>query len=449
MHVDTGVQPGYTPRQFDKSPLFRVVYEHFDDLQEGWHRDYSERCGAWRSIVVHTVNRFLLCGDPREGIARYECAKCNESISVPFSCKTRLFCPTCHEKKILLWVEDIRKELLLGVPHRFWTFSIPKRLRYYFMRNRKLLGLLVKAATATLCKSLGDGKLQKGIRPGIVSLIQTHGDSLDWNSHLHLIVTDGVVDYTDFSNPGFRPCRFWDMRAMVELFRFELIETMFKAGVLTPAVANNLLSWQNSGFHVHASSPFMPDEGDLLKTRLAYAFRPAVTLNRLGFDGKVVTVTTRKQVLRLKPVEFLAKLTLHIPDRYQNLRRYAGFYSSVVQRRLRAARGKNVPATTIEEGRPVKPSWARLIARIFGAIPIRCPKCGAVMELAEFILDAAPGAKLFPDIARAPPRKQFERYTAPTGEPVYGHAADGDTGNAEFNQLPQDDDAFFNQENAW
>lgn len=138
--------------------------------------------------------------------------------------------------------------------------------------------------------------------------------------------------------------RFWDMPTMADLFRFELIEAMFKAGVLTPEIANNLLSWNHSGFHVHATAPFLPDDGDLFENRMAYAFRPAVSLGRLSFDGERVTYRSRRCTITLPAVEFLAKLVLHIPDRYQNIRRYAGFYSSVVQRRIRAARGKGAPS---------------------------------------------------------------------------------------------------------
>jgi hypothetical protein len=168
------------------------------------------------------------------------------SIVVPFSCKTRLFCPSCHEAKVLIWIEDIKERLLLDVPHRFWTFSVPKRLRYYFLRNRKLLGLMVTAANNTIIKAMGQGKHKKWQRPGIIALIQTHSGVLEWNAHLHLLVTDGVVDYRRPAKPKFKPCTYWDIRTMTELFRFELIEAMFKAGVLTADVANNLFSWRHS-----------------------------------------------------------------------------------------------------------------------------------------------------------------------------------------------------------
>jgi len=60
-----------------------------------------------------------------------------------------------------------------------------------------------------------------------------------------------------------------------------------------------MLFWPHSGFHVHSSDPFMPDEEDVLQKRLAYAFRPAVSLNRLSFDGKTVIYKIRKTTLKL------------------------------------------------------------------------------------------------------------------------------------------------------
>jgi hypothetical protein len=450
--------PKYTPRRFDKTSLFRIVYSHFDDFQESYHRFCSEKYGPFREIITHTVNRFILCGDPREGVARYECPGCHHSIVVPFSCKTRLFCPSCHEAKVLIWVEDIKERLLLDVAHRFWTFSVPKRLRYYFMRNRKLLGLMVTAANNTIIKAMGQGRHRKWLRPGIIALIQTHSGVLEWNAHLHLLVTDGVVDYSKPAEPKFKPCKYWDIRTMTELFRFELIEAMFKAGVLTADVANNLFSWRHSGFHVHASEAFHPDEGDKLRNRLAYAFRPAVALGKLSFDGERVVCQTKKTRLTLTPMEFLARLTLHIPDRYQNIRRYAGFYAGNIQYLVReAAKDRSLPVS-VEVRNPVKPKWAAMIAKIFRAMPTICPKCGTAMDLKEFILDEVLILKALPQTARAPPQKTFEPPSVGDNELAYvtteeavveaplDKAPDSDAG---FDQAREYNDDYFNQDLNW
>jgi hypothetical protein len=454
------MKQGYKPRRFDESPLFKVVYQHFENFQDAYYRTYSQDYGFFRHIITHTIERYLTCGDPREGIARYECPRCNHSIAVPFSCKTRLFCPTCHELKILLWVEDIQKNLLLDVPHRFClpsvalakegTFSIPKRLRYYFMRNRKLLSLMVDAANFALTAPLTGGRMIKNLRPGIISLIQTHSDSLEFNCHLHMIVTDGLVDYGALRTPQFQPVRRWDGAVITEVFRWRLLKSLVKKRVILPEVADNMLSWPHSGFNVHATAPFRPDDAELVKNRLAYAFRPPVALSRLDYDGTTVLLTTTKRVEhKLTPFDFLAKITLHIPNRYQNIRRYAGFYASNIQRRVRDSKKENGDRAEVEDSKPIKPKWAALISQIFGAIPIECPRCKSVMELKEFILEENLIKKHFPDVARAPPQKTFEQDPVADDDVIYVMIEGNSSGGVDYNQTSEEIDIWYDQTVNW
>ena len=429
-----------------------MVYGHFEAFQEAYHRTYSQNYGFFRHIITHTVERYLACGDPREGVARYECGKCGQSTAIPFSCKTRLFCPSCHEKKTLLWIESIRTELLLPVSHRFWTFSIPKRLRPYFMYNRKLLSIIVDAANFALTAPLTEGRLVKNLRLGIISLIQTHSDFLEFNCHLHLIVTNGLVDYSDISCPKFQSVGRWDGPVITELFRWRLLTSLVKKKIISPEIADNMLSWPHSGFHVHATAPFDSSDAKLLENRLAYAFRPPVALNRLSFDGEMVTVTTTKRKqLTLTPPDFLAKLTLHIPNRYQNIRRYAGFYSPNIQSRVRQAReeSKEIMQSVKEDAKQIMPKWAAMLAKIFGELPIACRKCGTIMDLKEFIFDDTIILKWFPYIARAPPKRTFEDYI-PLGDDNIIYSRDVDIGfDAEFNQTRPEIDEDFNQDLSW
>jgi hypothetical protein len=55
-------------------------------------------------------------------------------------------CPSCHQKRVVEFGETLYEEVLKQVPHRQWVFSIPKRLRVYFMYDRKLLGKLSQCA---------------------------------------------------------------------------------------------------------------------------------------------------------------------------------------------------------------------------------------------------------------------------------------------------------------
>jgi len=47
-----------------------------------------------------------------EGVARVRCPDCRHEFLVAFSCKLRGLCPSCHQKRELLWVAWAEEELL-------------------------------------------------------------------------------------------------------------------------------------------------------------------------------------------------------------------------------------------------------------------------------------------------------------------------------------------------
>jgi hypothetical protein len=47
----------------------------------------DRRYGFWRPVVERTVEKFLACGDLREGFARVRCPECRHEYFVAFSCR--------------------------------------------------------------------------------------------------------------------------------------------------------------------------------------------------------------------------------------------------------------------------------------------------------------------------------------------------------------------------
>jgi Transposase zinc-binding domain len=70
-----------------------------------------------KPAVEDVVNKYLDCGDLSKGFARLHCAKCNKDYLLAFSCKGRWFCPSCHEKKVLLFGEFIKESVAYRLPH--------------------------------------------------------------------------------------------------------------------------------------------------------------------------------------------------------------------------------------------------------------------------------------------------------------------------------------------
>jgi hypothetical protein len=55
----------------------------------------------------------LECGDLEKGFASVRCPECRHEFLVAFSCKGRLFCPSCHQKKVLLFGELSTGDVLI------------------------------------------------------------------------------------------------------------------------------------------------------------------------------------------------------------------------------------------------------------------------------------------------------------------------------------------------
>ena len=136
----------YIPRNPRNSQYYRCIEANFEELERVWDERYQNKYGFWRPHVMDVVYKYLDCGDLHQGFARVKCEDCHHEYLLPFSCKRRHFCPSCHQKRVVEFGEFIYEEVLQPVPHRQWVFSIPKRLRPFFLYDRSFLGKMSQCA---------------------------------------------------------------------------------------------------------------------------------------------------------------------------------------------------------------------------------------------------------------------------------------------------------------
>ncbi len=96
----------YRPRNPRASPLYRCVQDQAEELGEVGH---IHRC-----VEDETLGRFPDCGDLHKGFARVYCDQCGHEYLLPFSCKTRCYCPSCHHN--FAWSEIGRRQA-----HAVWA----------------------------------------------------------------------------------------------------------------------------------------------------------------------------------------------------------------------------------------------------------------------------------------------------------------------------------------
>ena len=152
--------------------------------------------------------------------------------------------------------------------------------------------------------------------------------------------------------------------------------------------------------------------------------KPILALRRLAFDlaqGKVIYRygKTDADKVEMDYLDFIARITTHIPDKGQVMIRYYGLYSNAHRGKERK-RGRATlvpPTSSLPPPKEASPGWRELIRKVYEIDPLTCPHCGAEMKVVAFITDYATIDKIihhlgitFRTTRPPPPHQQEELY---------------------------------------
>src|SRR3989339_124787 len=346
----------YRPRNPQSSDYYRCVEDYFETFVRIYDEHFSRQYGFWRPYIEQVIYRYLDCGDLHNGFARVKCKDCGHEYLLAFSCKLRHFCPSCHQKRVVEYGEWLLCDVLKDVPYKHWVFSIPKRLRIYFLYDRKLLAKLSKCAWNVITAYLKSTVLDKDAVPGASIAVQTYGDFLNFNPHLHAIVSDGCF----LKDGSFHTAPIFIIKDLEEAFQYEVLKMFKKEGKINDTIIENMLSWHHSGFNVYIGDRIESDDKAGLGNLARYIIRACFSQERLVYipaeksdDGVAKVIYTSKDRKFRKVfmvLDWLARLTTHIPGRYEQTVRYYGFYSNKSRgMRKKACADDTIPAVMPNE----------------------------------------------------------------------------------------------------
>jgi hypothetical protein len=426
----------YRRRRPERTVAYRALAHHFERFLQVYEERFESAFGYLRSVVERAVHRYLDCGLLDQGFARLRCEGCGESTIVAFSCKQRCVCPSCHQKRELLWVEWAAEELFEQVPHRQVVFTIPKRLRIYFRYDRRLLGELAGCAWRSLRLYLAASFDSEHPTPGGIGFIQTSGELLRFHPHIHILMADGAW----LPDGTFRHLLYFDSEKVGRLFRAEVLRMLLEKGLIDAETVENILSWPHSGFSTNGS--VRAESRDDAARLGRYMIRCPLVLDRLEWDaekGEVVYYARPRRtgnpygtVARWDVLEFIARLTQHIPNTSEQLLRYWGFYSNAARgKRRRVAPGY----TDAAAGRSPQPetnshhteqrrhrrsmSWARLLRKVYEIDPLLCSYCGGELKIVAFITELSSVRRFLKGISVEPREPEPLAHSPPELEIVY------------------------------
>ena len=341
-----------------------------------------------RPAIVENVDKMIACGDASFGGAMYGCTSCGEMKFVPFRCHSR-FCPTCGN----MYSVDRTTAMsfkLINCTHRHCVFTIPEELRLFFLADRSLLNCLFSAVRSVVLRMFHKINKSMNFTPGLICVLHTFGRSLQWNPHVHCLITEGGV-----SDNGFwRKVTHFNYRCLRDSFCTALLSEMeWKIGKSFKATKAMIYRDHKNGFYVYAK-PNQCNPKQIADYIGRYLGRPVIATKRIDkYDGENVTFhynrhEDEKLIIETIPaLEFIERLIQHIPEKHFKMVRYYGIYA-----RHRECDKKLYRAISKEKHRIYLSFnlWRVSILHSFGYDPLKCPCCGKTMTVLEIYYNHKP-----------------------------------------------------------
>lgn len=366
----------------------QILQEHFAGF---WYLHANRFPKNYQEGIKETVEKTMGCGSKDIGYARYECFGCERSKPkfVCFTCKSR-FCHRCGKKYTDEWAGK-QQEMIFDVPHRHMVFTIPKELRYLFYNDRKKLNELSKQVAEVFQYHHDQRNKERGLRSGVITVIHTFGRDLNFNPHIHALVTEGALDNeNNWVSTGFIPYEY--LRKAWQKVVLDLLKKWFLGNVEVREQIDSFYRRYPNGFYVNAEKR-MKNAKQVAKYIGRYLARPAIAEYRIiKYDGSTVhywyeDYRTGKRIDKKVPVyKFIFELLQHIPPKhFRMVGRYGLYsrrsYSKAKQILSLHAFMRTKQIALLLEKKHQNKSYRQRIMESFEEDPFQCPHCHQKMDL--------------------------------------------------------------------
>lgn len=274
-----------------------------------------------------------------------QCGDCGHLEIHNNSCRNRN-CPNCQAVLKEIWI-DARKSEVIDTPYFHVIFTVPSELNPLIYANQELLySLLHRCSSETLLELSADRKYL-GATPGIIQVLHTWGQTLNFHPHIHCIVTGGGLT-KDLKLKTSSEDFFIPVRVLGSKFRGKFLaymESYHRQEKLSFSSScsglRNSYTWSGFRDSLYKKDwcPYIKETfngfGNAIEYLGRYTHRIAitntrvqsVTLEEVSFSardyksGKTITVS-------VSPEEFIRRLMMHVlPSGFQKIR-YYGFLNN-------------------------------------------------------------------------------------------------------------------------
>lgn len=316
-------------------------------IQQIFHHGWKDYCASFQpsDVQAEAACSIMQCKSGGLGCNISICEDCGHEEIHYNSCRNRN-CPNCQAVLKEIWI-DKRKAEVIDTPYFHVVFTVPSELNPLIYANQKpLYSLLHRCSSETLLELSADKKYL-GAAPGIIQVLHTWGQSLNYHPHIHCIVTGGGLTETlhlrKSASDFFIPVKVLGAKFRGKFLAY--LGQMYRNNELIFSGSccglRNSYTWNDLRNALYSKDwcPYIKETfngfGNAIEYLGRYTHRIAITNTRIlsVSENEVVFAakdykTGQKENLTISCREFIRRFMMHVlPSGFQKIR-YYGFLNN-------------------------------------------------------------------------------------------------------------------------
>ena len=365
-------------------------------IRQVWLNSYADfqSSGYFQSDIQRKASLAILdCKSGKLGVNISRCPDCGHIEVHNNSCRNRN-CPNCQAVKKEIWVDKRRAEVM-DSPYFHVVFTLPHQLNPLIYCNQKLLyGFFHRCCAETLLELSADKK-HLGATPGIIQVLHTWDQEINYHVHMHCIVSGGGLT-PDHNIRKVKKNFFLRVEVLRDKFKGKFLaglQSFFQNSQLVFSAScerlRNSYEWSEfrDSFYQKDWCPYIKETfngfGNAIEYLGRYTHKVAISNSRiLSMDGQRVSFSARgrkpnepRRTVTLNNVEFIRRYLMHVlPFGFQKIRYYGFLNNRYKTRNLKLI-------FTIQGHQRFKEkytnlSMAELLKAVWNIDIHICPECG-------------------------------------------------------------------------
>ena len=364
----------------EPNPVPSIFPLKIDTILEHNHNLDRYLISNYKSVTDFQFTSFfnmLNCVHGDLGGITYCCDTCGDIKFIPFYCHGRV-CSRCGKAYANSWGRNLMKRLL-PVNHRHMIFTLPAPI-WEFVSDRAdvLINDMFEAVKATINRIFSDRFPGKKVHVGIIAIVHYTGRRMNYNPHIHVLVTEGCIDNRNHWKPYYyfdyiKVNAYWKYEVLTK-FRFHCRDSLELKSKIDQQFKMRFKNGDN-GYVVKNFRDFL-DLKHIGGYLARYVRHPPIGEKRiLGYDGSNVMIKhewDNKLFETSMPVErFIEAIFSNIPEKgFREVRQWGLYSNTIYKWALKVVIILNQKLIILDyfiEYCPVKKE-------------IKCKKCDKVME---------------------------------------------------------------------